>query len=155
MKIGNNSPKRAGQGDSVTKAAKELYLVDSAGRARIEFHGPTMEPFLQDGDQLTLRPVAWGEIRVGDIITYRFEDKMPTCRIARKSARGILLKADNWPLYRAEVGPEDVLGVVTQRRRGTQLLSNDDWQWRFYSALIIWKWQVQRLKQRLRQLAGQ
>ena len=50
----------------IERTAKELLLVAPASRARVEFHGPTMEPLLRDGDLLTLCAVSHGELRRGD-----------------------------------------------------------------------------------------
>jgi len=42
-----------------------------------------MLPFLREGDQMAVAPVAWEDIRVGDILTYRFLERYPTRRVTR------------------------------------------------------------------------
>jgi hypothetical protein len=118
---------------AIEYAAKELYLLGEPNRSRVTFHGPTMLPFLHDGDQLTIRPVASQRIRAGDIITYRQQDKFPTCRVARRHGAVLTLKADNWPDFSAVIDEQDVVGRVVQRRRGDRLLTCDDWAWRLYT----------------------
>jgi hypothetical protein len=120
-------------------AAKELYLLGSIKAGHIEFHGPTMHPFLQDGDELVVEPVEWNQIRVGDIITYRLEDKFPTCRVARKTPSFLSLKADNWPAFQADVGKDDVIGKVVRRNRSGSVLCHDDWRWPLHSRLVTAK----------------
>jgi hypothetical protein len=115
-------------------AAKELYLLNRPGLRGVQFHGPTMRPFLRDRDRLVIRPVDWDHIRIGDIITYRLEDKFPTCRVARRTEVELLLKADNWPQFSATVGPDDVVGKVVQRERDGRIVSCRHWRWRLYTA---------------------
>ena len=65
-------------------------------------------PFLRDGDELVVERVAWEAIRVGDIVTYRLDDRFPTCRVVARLGGKLLLKADNWPASSFQVWPEDV-----------------------------------------------
>jgi hypothetical protein len=122
---------------AIEYTAKELYLLNRPGLRGVVFHGPTMLPFLRDGDRLVIRPVRWDRIRVGDIITYRLEGKFPTCRVAGRAGSALLLKADNWPQFSATVCEDDVVGGVVQRERDGRVLSCRHWRWRLHTARLI------------------
>ena len=98
-----------------------------------------MHPFLQDADELVVEPVEWRQIRVGDIITYRLQDKFPTCRVVRKTPSFLTIKADNWPVFQADVEKKDVIGKVIRRKRRCFVLTNNNWRWRWHSLLTISK----------------
>ena len=100
------------------------------------FHGNSMSPFLEDGDELIVIPVRWEEIKIGDIVTYRHGDKFPTYRVARKMQDSLLLKPDNWPQL-FKVCRDDLLGKVVERRRKESSLSCTDWQWIFSSQRVL------------------
>ena len=152
MKLSEQFCEQSEKVQSIDDAAKELYLLESNGRGQIEFHGPTMHPFLQDGDLLTVTAVNWNDIRVGDIITYRFKDKYPTYRVFRKKKSSLMMIADNWPNYSGEIDAEDVIGRVTEIRRGDILLSSDMRAWQSASSRVIWKRRLKELRNYLSQL---
>jgi hypothetical protein len=130
------SQRRADSGFEMTRivsAAKELLLADPRRKREVQFHGPTMEPFLRDGDRLSLRPIGCHRLHPGDIVTFRFKDKFPTCRVARVTDEGIVLTADRWPDFNVTVRVEDIVGKVVRKTRAGRELSCDDWAWRLYS----------------------
>src|SRR5258708_6794468 len=98
--------------------AQELQLRESARMSPVLFHGKSMMPFLHEEDELWAEPVAWQDIRPGDIITYRLDDRFPTCRVLAKRGEHLVLGADNWSWARFEAWREDVLGRIVARRRG-------------------------------------
>lgn len=133
----------------ITRAAKELRLQKSSLLGPVYFHGNSMLPFLADGDELISVPVVWGEIKTGDIVTYRLEDKFPTCRVMRKLPDRLILKADAWPeLIEVEAG--DVLGRVTERRRGGKALGAGDITWIMSSGYVVWRFRINKLRVRVR-----
>jgi hypothetical protein len=86
----------------------------------VYFHGETMRPLLGEGDHVVVEPIAWEDIRRGDIVTYRFEDKFPTRRVIRidRDNGMLVIRGDSirdWPDYR--VPREDVLGRAEARIR--------------------------------------
>jgi MoaA/NifB/PqqE/SkfB family radical SAM enzyme len=109
--------------------ARELQLEHSTKLGSVLFHGNSMLPFLRDGDELIVQPVAWESIRVGDIVTYRLDDRFPTCRVARRDGDKLVLRADNRPAS-FQVWRQDVLGQVVSRTRGGRILRATDWEWR-------------------------
>lgn len=100
------------------------------------FHGESMKPFLEDGDEIIVMSVKWKEINVGDIVTYRLDDKFPTYRVVSKMEDKLILKPDNW-MIAYEIPREDVLGKVVERRRGGSSLSCADWLWILFSQRVL------------------
>lgn len=135
--------------------AKELRLTLSSPTRTVRFHGESMRPFLGEGDRVVVEPVAWEAIRVGDIITYRFEEKFPTRRVVAIGDDRLELWCDNWPRLRFEARREDVLGRAVARRRAGEawLRSTDEaWKHRTRRALAAYRrerWR--RFRRRVRQ----
>lgn len=109
--------------------AWELKLAGST-TPEAEWHGRSMEPFLREGDGIRLEPVAWDDIAVGDIITYRLEDKFPTRRVVKKRPHKLILAADHWPGRIFRVWPEDVVGRVAARSRAGRQIDRHSPEWR-------------------------
>jgi hypothetical protein len=73
-------------------------------------------------------------VRVGDVVTYRFEDKFPTRRVmvVDRGARQLVVMGDSIPEGREYlVDFDDVIARVTRRRRDGEWLATTDWRWRF------------------------
>ncbi len=117
--------------------AKELQLAHSSTLGPVQFHGDSMRPFLRDGDELVVERVAWEAIQVGDILSYRLDDRFPTCRVVAKRGGKMVLKADNWPTKSFQVWPEDIIGRVVVRRRAGQLLHLADSRWTLATRLVL------------------
>jgi hypothetical protein len=107
-----------------------------------------MLPFLQEGDGLVVRQVDWQDIRLGDVVTYRFADKFPTRRVVRKIDGTLVLWCENWPARRFRAAQRDVLGRVVARERNGSWLKRRDPAWRratrqalikFYGAALVKK----------------
>lgn len=112
--------------------ARELQLERSHVRP-LFFHGPTMEPFLRDGDHLTIEPVQPDDIRIGDLLCYHDEDRYPVRRVAGVDpATGkVLLRCDNRPFRDFHIELTRIHGRVTARHRGGRVLRPDSLRWRF------------------------
>ncbi len=115
--------------DANLLAAKELQLELSSRGRRLYFHGESMRPFLVEGDEVMVEPIVFGEIRIGDVITYRFADKFPTRRVVRKHEKGLDLWCENWPTRRYICAPEEVLGVAVARGRDGKWISSQSQEW--------------------------
>jgi hypothetical protein len=103
------------------RVARELQVRRSSQDAPLYFHGTSMLPLLREGDLVVIAPLAWSELAVGDIVTYRSSDKFPTRRIVRKSADEALVWSDNWPGVTHRVRRADILG------RAERWLRDDVW----------------------------
>jgi hypothetical protein len=108
-----------------------------------------MLPWLRDGDRLEIARVCADEIRVGDIVTYRCEDRFPTRRVVGFSLarKELLIQADYTPAKVFRVPVDDTLGRVEARIRGGKRLRRSSlrWRWAAWSApyrrrvLQIWR----------------
>lgn len=110
-------------------AARALQLV-AGPRTEVVFHGESMWPLLHEGDRVILEPVTPAEIRLGDIVTYRYLDRYPTRRVVRVRPDRLTLWCDNWPTRRYSAAPGDVLARVLARDRDGERLGVDDPGWR-------------------------
>ena len=104
-----------------------------------------MTPFLVEGDLVIVEPVLWDDIRVGDVVTYRFEEKFPTRRVAavNRTAGTLILRGDSipgWPRF--DVRRKDVLGRAAARVRNGRRLERTSLAWRWAAARAL---AVQRL----------
>ncbi|MEX1258779.1 MAG: S24/S26 family peptidase [Gemmatimonadota bacterium] len=122
-------------------AAKELQLELSSKGRRLYFHGESMRPFLVEGDEVVVEPIAFDDIHVGDVVTYRFSDKFPTRRVVRKHQRGLDLWCENWPARRYVCAAEDLLGVAVARGRDGEWIGDRSPEWRAArrKALRAWR----------------
>jgi hypothetical protein len=93
-----------------------------------------MRPFLVEGDCVVVAAVVWDDIRVGDLITYRVQDKFPTRRVVGRSLQGLHLWCENWPERRFWTARDDVLGRAVARKRGETWIMSDHSEWRWPAA---------------------
>ena len=150
--ISTHSSSAVNKAEQVRIAVQELRLARSAQMGPVYFHGTTMTPFLVEGDHVIVEPVEWEDISVGDVITYRFEDKFPTRRVVAidRGAGTLVLRGDSiagWPQF--HVKGEDVLGRAQVRLRDGRRLERTSLAWRWASARAL---AVQRLALALRAL---
>jgi len=110
--------------------AKELQLTHSSETRTLYFHGESMRPFLIEGDGVVVEPVVWDDIRVGDLVTYRVQDKFPTRRVVGRSLQGLHLWCENWPERRFWAARDDVLGRAVARQRGSVWTTSEHAEWR-------------------------
>jgi MoaA/NifB/PqqE/SkfB family radical SAM enzyme len=123
--------------ERVRQVAREMQLRESADGTTVLFHGNSMLPFLEDGDELRVEPVAWDEIAVGDIITFRLLDHFPTLRVTRRGKNKLWLHADHWRGRTFVAWREHVLGrVVARTRRGKTLRASSPY-WKLYTTALL------------------
>jgi hypothetical protein len=109
--------------------AKELQLELSSEARTLYFHGQSMRPFLVEGDAIVVAPVEWAQIQIGDVVTYRVEEKFPTRRMVRRSRNGLHLWCENWPERQFFAARDDVLGRAVARKRGDAWITCRDPEW--------------------------
>lgn len=117
----------------------ELQLAH-ADRRLAYFHGLTMLPLLREGDEVQTESVHWRDVRIGDVVTYRFEDKFPTRRVVAidRATRRFVIMGDSIPGRREYIVPfEDVLARVVRRRRDGQWLEATSATWRLQRARVL------------------
>ncbi len=117
--------------DRIRLIGKELQVELSSTENSLYFHGTSMLPFLQEGDLVVVRPVAWRDLRLGDVVTYRHEDKFPTRRIARIWGDWLTLRCDSWKNVEYYVQADDFLGRAEARFRDGHWITAKDLEWRY------------------------
>ena len=123
------------EGDRLARVrltALDISLRASTTHSPVYFHGKTMLPFLREADLAVVEPVRFEDIRVGDILTYRFDDKYPTRRLARvdRVAGTMVLRGDRLRrrhLFSVRAG--DLLGRMTARIRDGKRLEPRHLEW--------------------------
>ena len=116
--------------DRARLIGKELQVHLSSAEHSLYFHGTSMLPFLQEGDLVIVRPIAWDELRRGDIVTYRNGDKFPTHRVSNKRADRLSLRCDGRVARKFHVKPDDILGRAEVRFRDGHWITTTDPEWR-------------------------
>jgi hypothetical protein len=125
--------------DASRTIAHELRL-SRPGAPPSYFHGQTMRPHLVEGDLVVTEPVTASEVRIGDVVTYRFDDKFPTRRVVARDRRSrtFTIMGDSIPGRREYVVPfEDVLARVVRRQRDGAWLATRDAPWRWQTAKVV------------------
>jgi hypothetical protein len=128
-------------------AAKEMQLELSSVSRPLHFHGESMRPFLKEGDEVIVDRIAWADIRAGDVVTYRLEDKFPTRRVVRKTPDYLDLWCENWPTRRFRAAREDVLGRGVARRRDGRWLRHTDPAWTTATRKALKAYRRERLRE--------
>lgn len=116
--------------DDARRIAKELQVELSTKERTLYFHGESMRPFLGEGDEVVVSPVEVEDIRLGDVVTYRFNEKFPTRRLMRRLPDKLVMWCENWPNRYYETRREDVLGLATARKRDGQWITHNDPEWK-------------------------
>lgn len=104
------------------------------------FHGYLMLPLLREGDEVEVDPVAWVDVRPGDVVTYRDRDKFPTRRVVeiRHVERVFVIMGDSIRPRRSWLVPfDDVIGRVARRRRRGRWVTTRHWRWRLQRARVL------------------
>jgi hypothetical protein len=87
---------------------------------RLRARGSSMEPFIRDGDLITIIPLSENKPGIGNVTAFIHPDSgnLVVHRIIRTQGQGVLIKGDNEPGNLAlSVLPETILGVVRQVER--------------------------------------
>jgi len=123
---------------------KELQLELSSEERALYFHGLSMLPFLQEGDMVTVRPVAWADIKRGDIVTYRNVDKFPTRRVFTKDSTWLSVRCDGWRKFVDDVQADDVLGRAEARCRDGRWITSSSLEWRLAKLRAVGRTQAHK-----------
>lgn len=116
--------------DRARLIGKELQVELCSAERSLYFHGTSMLPFLREGDLVIVRPMAWDELRRGDIVTYRNGDKFPTRRVFSKRVDRLSLRCDGWAAFKSRAGRNDILGRVEARFREGRWITMSSSEWR-------------------------
>jgi signal peptidase I len=91
---------------------------------RFQARGSSMQPFIRDGDVVTVSPGPVGEMRLGDVVAFCHPNtgRLVVHRLVGRRPGGYLLRGDNALEEDGLIPPEKVLGLVTQvERRGRKV----------------------------------
>ena len=134
-------------------AARELQLVSNSS-TDVMFHGLSMDPLLFEGDIVVVEPVQHSEIKIGDIITYRYLDQFPTRRVVAIHPDRLVLWCDAWPDQIFATAPDDVLGRAAARIRNGHQLDATDREWIARCDRALRSYRRTRPKREARRVAG-
>jgi hypothetical protein len=86
---------------------------------RFKARGPSMTPFVKDGDIITVAPCPSAELRTGDIIafTYAESGRLAVHRIVGIRGESFLVKGDNALSFDGIIPQSQILGHVTRIER--------------------------------------
>lgn len=133
-------------------AARELQLVADTSTDVI-FHGLSMDPLLFEGDIVVVEPVQYGDIKIGDILTYRHLDRYPTRRVVAIQVNKVVLWCDAWPDQIFSAVPDDVLGRAVARIRNDHRLNANDREWTVRCDRALRSYRRTRPKREARRIA--
>jgi len=129
--------------------AEEIQIKDPRMLSLIVVCGKSMSPFLKDGDELIVLSKACEDIKMGDIVICRCENKFLARRFFRKFKDTVNLRPDNSSTW-LNVNKAAILGIVIERRRGKNRITRRNWYWVTYSYLVIFKHLIKGAIRRLR-----
>ena len=123
--------------------------------------GGSMAPCINKGDVLMVRPIAFGEAGIGEIVAYRKDEShsvLTTHRVVARGKdadRGYLITQGDQNAYRDfPISPRDILGKVVGIERKGQLISLETPFYRLRGYLIarlsLGLWILGVLKRKIR-----
>lgn len=124
------------------RRAAALHLHDAFVKTRgeewLRFQGISMAPTLREGDLLSVRHVAAGELAFGDIVVFEGAEASVVHRLlcAPRLRAPLLTKGDNaWRLDQP-FAPDRLVGKVCTVRRGAVRIDLERGWWRWVSRAI-------------------
>ena len=102
-------------------------LLGRGKRVRFRAPGRSMYPTIRENEPITVEPIAPQDVKVGDIILYRFEESVVAHRVMRiekreGNASRFILREDTWGTLDEPVEAEQILGkVVSVERAGRNI----------------------------------
>jgi SOS-response transcriptional repressor LexA len=107
-------------GDNYPVAGLMRAVLERGKAFRFEARGRSMHPFIQDGDMITVRSLAAGEPRTGDIVAFVHPATggVRIHRVVRSAEGGYQLKGDNVLGEDGLFSRDAILGRVLRVERG-------------------------------------
>jgi signal peptidase I len=100
----------------MTIAKNILFLLHCDGKCSISVSGACMEPWLSDGDEVTVYSYQT-KIMVGDIVLINNNEKLQIHRVIQISDDGICTKGDQAVMLDSKIRYKDVLGYAVSVRK--------------------------------------
>lgn len=103
---------------------------------KAQIFGSSMLPFIRSGDYLVIQPIAREGLRIGDILAYSHDNKMPiVChRLVKIENSKLIIKGDTRIRGQERILFDDLLGKVIAIERGSKKI---DLETRFQKALAV------------------
>lgn len=118
---------------SVKKIKKDIK------RRRLKVKGESMRPLVREGDEVMVRPLETGKVKVGDIVCF---GKPVTChRVIGKSrcnGRLYLLEKGDRQLESTKIPVDDISGKVVAIHKGERILNLDNKWGRLLNLIMAW-----------------
>jgi signal peptidase I len=132
--------------DALTLEGLSAEILSRGSALRLQVQGGSMAPLIQDEDILTLEPVNFRKISVGDAILFKSpQGNLVIHRVIRKKSFQntfqFLVQGDQVANNDGWIAGEQVFGKVTQIERGQRFLNGTN----FAARIINW-WTAQRLR---------
>lgn len=125
-------------------------ILEGGNALRFAAHGVSMEPFILDGDILTIEPIKTNVLRVGDIVFYRAEgDSLVAHRIVGKLGSSLKVRGDSSPGSEGIITLDKVLGVIASVEREGYQTNIKSGLWRGLGYLWILAYPLPLLAYRL------
>jgi len=102
-----------------------MEAVLKRGKAfRFQASGSSMNPFIKDGDILTLVNVSQGEIKLGNVLSFihPHNRKLLVHRVVNSKQKNYLMKPDNSANVDGWVNQQEIIGIVHSVERGESLI---------------------------------
>jgi hypothetical protein len=107
------------------------------GRVVIRCQGRSMQPAIPDGASLEVRPVAFDELRIGDIVVFHYGGDVFCHRLIKKIGRRCILKGDTLLYADPPVLRDQIIGrVTTLIPEGSRLIPLDTPRQRCLAVLL-------------------
>lgn len=99
--------------------------------------GFSMRPFLKEGEKLVIKKTAAKDLRIGDIILYRLDNRLVCHRLIKKTkGYSIYTRGDNCDKSDGPISQDAVLGAAIAVMKNNHLISLTGWRRFFLNPLI-------------------
>lgn len=117
-----------------------IGLLKEGKAIRIKVKGRSMLPILRDGDTLTIAPIDWARIKVGDIVLYaNRKNEWITHRVVRKAVNSLMTGADSKSFLDSPIiKKENVLGRVVKVDTGSKIIDLRAVKYRLHSLAMAY-----------------
>jgi len=131
---------------------------------RFQASGSSMNPFIKDGDILTLVNVSQGEIKIGNVLSFihPHNRKLMVHRVVNIKQKKYLMKPDHNANVDGWVNHQEIIGIVHSVERGESLIQfGNGWEkiwiahlsrWNVLMPIIhlLWRFVPQKMKHRIK-----
>ncbi|MBK3515820.1 S24/S26 family peptidase [Carboxylicivirga marina] len=110
-----------------------IELLKDGQQVEVPAHGMSMFPLLKPGDSLLVKPCL---PNIGDISVFIKGELLIAHRLIKITGNTYFFKGDGLIFPDKPVEKQDVLGVVTQRKRGKNIRSTNGYTYRLFKFLM-------------------